>query len=71
MNEFEPLYEAVLDSLGYTKDELNCANARTALNQYFDDECNGRITKFIVNFIDDCTVDEFIELKNGSFILVQ
>ena len=59
----EKAREKVLSIFGYTSEDLNCANARTALTEVYDDDSNGEPVNFIELFINNCSVEEFASIK--------
>ena len=59
----EILCDAIVYAFGYEPNDLNCTDSVTALNHLYTEECNGEATKFIIEFIQYCDVDEFINLK--------
>ena len=58
------MLKLVLSIFGYTKEELNCANEETALNELFDNDFGqGSVESFLDTFIENCTTEQFLELK--------
>jgi hypothetical protein len=53
----------IVKVFGYTPEELNCANADTAMSEIYDNGCFDDAMSCIQLFITNCSVEEFKELK--------
>lgn len=51
---------------GMLPDQAECADARTALMEFFDHDCDGNIQTFVELFIANVSVSSFQEWKDGS-----
>lgn len=61
----EQFKEKLLAVFGYTPDELNCANAETAISEMFDNDHASNPTTLLELFVTNCSTEEFAELKGA------
>jgi hypothetical protein len=54
--------EEILEAIGYDTESLNCADASTAIHEPFEEQGNNPVS-FIELFIDNCSIEEFTEIK--------
>lgn len=61
--ENQELEESLLEVFGYTAEDLNCADARTALGEVFDSDANENIVSFLELFVSSITSNQLEKLK--------
>lgn len=59
----EKFKEKLLGVFGYTSEDLNCANAETAISEMFDNDHDSNPTTLLMMFIENCTTEKFSKLK--------
>lgn len=55
----------MLAVFGYTPEDLNCANADTAISELFQIDMGGNPTTLVEMFINNCSEERFSELKKA------
>ena len=55
--------EKLLEVYGYAPEDLNCANAETAISELLDSLHDSNLVSLLDSFVVRCTVEDLIKLK--------